>query len=234
MDHRNRQVIDLAAQIGRSANAVALKLSNFASLDPDLRSRGISGMSHRSSADAAIWEEFAADREALIYESEQFRAARLGQTIEEIAPTADLPPELEGREREAVVRVRVNQQYFRRMILARYDAHCCITGLAVPQLLTASHIVPWAEAPELRLNPRNGLCLNALHDRAFDTGLLTVSDDFKVQIDSRVQDSDSAAADFLLRFHGSYLKLPDNFEPAVDLLRRHRERSAMRFPALAD
>src|SRR5207249_653631 len=118
------------------------------------------------------------------------------------------------------------QRYFRSMILARYENRCCVTGLAVPALLTASHIVPWAESPELRLVARNGLCLNALHDRAFDLGIMTVSDDYRVQINRAIVDSDMAAGELLLRYDGEPLKLPVNFTPDGELLRRHRERFA--------
>ena len=76
--------------------------------------------------------------------------------------TGDLPPA--GREREATVRLRVNQSFFRDRILSAYNFRCCVTGLTVQPLLTASHIIPWAEDEKNRLNPRNGLCLNALHD----------------------------------------------------------------------
>ena len=110
------------------------------------------------------------------------------------------------------------------MILTRYEGRCCITGLAVERLLVASHIVPWAEAPELRLNPRNGLCLNALHDRAFDLGLMTITDDFRVALSPEIRDADPLGADYLLRFDGAPLRLSSRFSPDVALLDRHRAR----------
>jgi putative restriction endonuclease len=45
-------------------------------------------------------------------------------------------------------------------VLAAYDYKRCITGIAISELLLASHIVPWATDPKQRMNPRNGLCLN--------------------------------------------------------------------------
>ena len=92
----------------------------------------------------------------------------------------------EGRSREAIIRVRVNQGFFRAAVLASYSARCCITGLSIPQLLMASHIVPWSVDAKNRTNPQNGLCLNAIHDRAFDCGLLTVTTDLKVKLSPRV------------------------------------------------
>lgn len=180
-------------------------------------------MPHGSQADVDIWDEFATDGEALAFESERLLAELTGQDIEATVETSDIA-DVEGREREAIVRTRVNQSYFRRMVLTRYDDRCCITGLAIPELLVASHIVPWAKAPGERMNPRNGLCLNALHDRAFDRGLLTVTDDLHVLIASSVRaDASCATSDLLLRFHGVPLKLPDRFAPDPRLLKYHRE-----------
>ena len=94
-----------------------------------------------------------------------------------------------GREREATVRVRVNQSFFRDRILSAYNFRCCVTGLTVQPLLTASHIVPWAEDEKNRLNPRNGLCLNALHDRAFDRHLMWIEDGYVIRFSPKLTSS---------------------------------------------
>ena len=170
-------------------------------------------MPHGAKGEVDIWDEFAANGEALAFESERLLAERMGHDIEASVETSDLA-DLEGREREAIVRTRVNQSYFRRMVLTRYDDKCCVTSLATPELLVASPIVPWAEAPAERMNPRNGLSLNALHDRAFDRGLLTATNDLHMGIAPSVREGASAAtSDFLLRFDEAPLKLPDRFAP---------------------
>ncbi len=78
----------------------------------------------------------------------------------------EVPDIAEGKTTTAIVQVRVNQARFRRAILASYNATCCMSGLRVPKLLVASHIVPWSIDTQNRLNPSNGLCLSALHDHA--------------------------------------------------------------------
>jgi putative restriction endonuclease len=136
--------------------------------------------------------------------------------------TQDLPPA--GLEREAIVRLRVNQNFFRRRVLSAYNHRCCITGLAVPALLTASHIVPWATDYANRLNPRNGLCLNALHDRAFDRGLLWVYDNFIVRLSKRIRNGsmgDFGDAKWFYQFDGQPLRLPKILSPDPSLLRAH-------------
>src|SRR5258708_2851259 len=171
IDMRNPRVAELARLVGRTIGSASKKLANFARLDPALKARGIRGLSHGAHGEEEVWNEFAAHPESLAFESEQLLAQRLHRPIEEVAEidTRDLPAE--GIEREAVVRIRVNQSFFRRRIVSAYECRCCVTGLRVPELLVASHIIPWAEDVPNRLNPRNGLCLNALHDRAFDRGL---------------------------------------------------------------
>ena len=67
----------------------------------------------------------------------------------------------EGKMKLAAVKVRVNQDIFRKMVLQNYSSKCCITGLSVPDVLRASHINPWSEDEKNRLNTENGLCLSA-------------------------------------------------------------------------
>src|SRR5207253_8454723 len=130
----------------------------------------------------------------------------------------DLPAE--GIEREAMVRIRVNQSFVRRRIVSAYESRCCVTGLRVRELLVASHIIPWSADVANRLNPRNGLCLNALHDRAFDRGLMWVEKGFIVRLSPKLHSAtkNSEPANWLTRFDGQRLILPSNFAPDSKLL----------------
>src|SRR5271170_4577008 len=69
-----------------------------------------------------------------------------------------------GTESKATVKIRRGQQFFRQSILTAYGVRCCISGINVPRLLVASHIRPWSDFPDDRLNPRNGLCLSPFSD----------------------------------------------------------------------
>ncbi|HTQ32234.1 MAG TPA: HNH endonuclease signature motif containing protein [Opitutaceae bacterium] len=220
----NPRLQELAKLLGRSVNSVSLKLANIARLDPALRARGIRGMPHGAKGEAAIWAEFAHDPEALAFESERLLAKYLGKSLEEVAEieTDDLPKA--GIERDAVVKVRVNQSFFRRRILSAYNFRCCVTGLTTQPLLTASHIVPWAEDKENRLNPKNGLCLNALHDRAFDRHLMWIEEGFVIRFAPRLHKTTAATkefVEFLTRFEGQKLLLPEKFSPATEFLKKH-------------
>jgi putative restriction endonuclease len=131
----------------------------------------------------------------------------------------------EGKTRLAIVRTRINQGFFRAAVLAAYENRCCITGLSVVALLNASHIVPWSVDVKNRTNPRNGLCLNAIHDRAFDCGMLTVSPDLKVVISPKVKTerADEATRDFLWRYEQKSISLPQHFAPNEEFLLYHNK-----------
>jgi putative restriction endonuclease len=220
---RNPQVIELARMIGRTPSAVSWKLANFARLDPALQKRNIVGATHGARAEVEIWDEFNNDWEALSFESERLLQLMTGRVVEPAEEDARVFPE--GRTRDSVVRARVNQGFFRSVVLAAYGYRCCITGLSIPQLLNASHIVPWSVDVKNRTNPRNGLCLNAIHDRAFDCGLLTMTPDLKVRISPKVKEnsSDVGAQELLLKYKGVSVSLPRHFAPEPEFLKYHQE-----------
>jgi len=219
----NPEIIALAKILGRTPSAVSWKLANLASLDPSLKKRNIAGASHGSKMDVEVWDEFNGDWDRLAFESEKLLAQKIGKQVEEVSEVDlfDLPRE--GKERDAVVRIRVNQSFFRKAVLAAYNFQCCITGLEIPELLNASHIIPWSKDKENRVNPRNGLCLNAIHDRAFDRYLMTITPEFVVKISKTVKkvNASDAVKDFLLRYDGLEINRPARFLPDPKFLKSH-------------
>ncbi|HKW63425.1 MAG TPA: HNH endonuclease signature motif containing protein [Candidatus Acidoferrum sp.] len=220
---RNPQIIELARAIGRTPSAVSWKLANFARLDPALQKRNIAGASHGARAEVEVWKEFNNDWEGLAFESERLLDEMTGRSFQFIEEAKGFP---EGKSRETLIRARVNQSFFRAAVLAAYGARCCITGLAIPELLTASHIVPWVADVKNRTNPRNGLCLNALHDRAFDRGLLTITTELRVKLSPRLKknSTDGAFKTFLHRYENVQISAPRHFTPSVEFLRYHNKR----------
>lgn len=225
IDKGNSEIISLAKILGRTPSAVVWKLSNFARLDPVLRQRGVVGASHGSKLDVIIWEEFYGNLEQLSFESEVLLAEKVGRKVEEVAEiyVFDLPER--GLERESLVKTRVNQSFFRKAVLAAYNEKCCITGLSISSLLTASHIIPWSIDEVNRMNPQNGLCLNALHDRAFDNGLITVMPDHKVRVSPQIKkiSHDPIVSDLLLKYDGVSIQEPKRFFPDARFLEYHNE-----------
>ena len=218
---RAPEIIELASLIGRTPSAVAMKLVNFASLDPIITSSGRKGLSNASDADREIWNEFHKDWEKLALESEQILSSLRGVdhtlTDDEVKDMVDYT----GGTRATLVETRIKQTFFRRAVLSSYGGCCCITGLSVTQLLNASHIVPWSVDRENRLNPSNGLCLSVLHDRAFDKGLLTVLPDLTIKVAKGLNEygNDNTFIDAaLLAYDGRKIRAPEKFYPRKDLL----------------
>ena len=135
----------------------------------------------------------------------------------------------EGEDKISLTRQRKGQDYFRRMILANYGGRCALTGIDIPQLLLASHIIPWADKSHKndRLNPCNGICLSALYDKAFDQGLITISpDDYSVVLSSVLRENKTKEY-FDKHFGiiiGRKLMMPTEYLPNRDFLAYHRDK----------
>lgn len=221
---RNPEIIRLATLINRTPGAVAMKLVNFASLDPAITSTGRTGLGNAGSLDREVWAEFHADWEKLAVECELLR-----RNLDAGTPTIDeadeqlVPEDFTGETRRVVTEQRIKQNFFRRAVLSSYRGRCCMSGLSEPRLLIASHIVPWSKDKANRLNPSNGLCLSAIHDRAFDKGLITLTDDFRVVVSKELKcKKEPFITKVLLPLDGRVIELPERFMPSVEFLSRHR------------
>jgi len=214
-------VIRIAKIIGRTPDAVHMKIGNLGSLDDRLGEQGISGLTNASKQDREVWNKFYQNWDALseqAYEIEQKMAAK------RIGPLAK-SEQVEGSETVRMTRQRVNQNFFRKAILALYDETCCITEIDIPEVLVASHIKPWAQCePDEKLNPRNGLCLNALHDRAFDRGLIALSEDLHVITSKALTKSQNPIVlSWFLDYNGKQIKTPEDFAPSAEFVNWHRK-----------
>jgi putative restriction endonuclease len=224
LDMRTPEVIKLAGLIGRTPGAVAMKLSNFASLDPAITSTGRKGLEGASNLDREIWDEFHADWETLAVESELLRRKLDADT----QPMDDfeeqlVPEDYTGETRKVVTEQRIKQSFFRRAVLSSYRGRCCMSGLSEIRLLVASHIVPWSRDKVNRLNPSNGLCLSAIHDRAFDKGLITLTDDLKVVVSTVLKrNTEAFVVEVLLPLDGRVIELPERFVPQPEFIAWHR------------
>jgi putative restriction endonuclease len=78
---RTPEIIELSHLIGRSVNSVTLRLANFASCDPYHQQRGVKGMVGGQKQCQPIWDEFADNREALVFESERILVERQNQGL---------------------------------------------------------------------------------------------------------------------------------------------------------
>jgi predicted restriction endonuclease len=225
---RNAEIIQLAAAMGRSSSSLAMKLVNFASLDPVQQARGISGLSGASNADRRIWDEFHANWEGAVTESQALLQTLTGSTTSDNSDAEDeVDASYLGRvtETRREVAVRTAQWFFRKAVLASYAGKCCISGITCRPLLVASHIVPWTAHPAHRLNPRNGLCLSRLHDAAFDRGLITFDAELRLVISQELREhlGNETIKTAFRRYERQPLQLPNRFQPDASFLQHHRE-----------
>lgn len=221
LNHTTPEVKELAKLIGRTANSVAMRLSNFAACDPYILNSGRTGLPGGLSVCSPIWCEYAQDKERLFYEAEQIRADYMHQSIE--CKLRLNESDYSGKDRIAIIKQRVNQDIFRTMILNNYNARCAISGLDIQSLLTASHIIPWADNVEERLNPENGICLSPLYDKAFDKGLITIQPDYEIILSRELKEhshEDFYKQSFQIIEHKKIL-LPDEHRPRPDFLQYH-------------
>lgn len=228
MHSRNPLIIKYAERIGRTPSALAMKLCNIAGLDPAITSTGRKGLEGASSADKAMWEEMQASWDRFAIESQQAESAfGIPAEFESAIDEPSIPDEAidyTGNNKIIQTTTRIGQNFFRRSVLSAYDNRCCITGLGTPRLLVASHIVPWRVDAANRLNPRNGICLSILHDKAFDVGIITIAEDMTVNVSRKyVAQTDTFFKSALLAYDCKPIARPEKFLPQAEFLAYHRQ-----------
>jgi predicted restriction endonuclease len=239
LDHRNPLIIEVAMKLGRTPSSLSMKLCNFASLDPRQQARGIKGLGSSSKSDKEIWNLFNSDWERYGVESEESLQALLDKSgeIETVVSSLfkkvqkqsaiKIPAHIPSGPTETVMtaKARIGQRFFRQSVLASYNIRCCVTGNPIPELLVASHILPWGSYPEHRLNPRNGLCLAQTQDAAFDRGLITFDEDFRLVLGPYLKEhltNEALERNFFV-YEGKPIQMPDKFQPDFYFMQKHRE-----------
>ncbi len=214
--HRNPLIVAVADRINRTPSALSMKMANLASLDPAIIKSGRSGLGNASAKDQEVWDLFHNNWESA-FEKADYILNRITIESEENSYFSE----------DGIVqtKTRRKQTIFRNSILSSYKHTCCISGLSYPKLLVASHIKPWSLDKENRLNPRNGLCLSVLYDKAFDLGLLTITPSFRINISPELisNASDSYSKKSFHSLHGKRITLPEKFVPESSFLEYHNQ-----------
>ena len=223
----NKDIVALAEILGRTPSSVGLKMANLAHYDPALIARNVSGMSNASKLDKEVVDEFNNDWEELSYQAQLILAKYKNNEIatkDAESSAEDVP---EGRDKLGEAKIRIGQHFFRMAVLSAYNNTCCITGIENSELLVASHIKPWrnSDSKTERTNPRNGLCLNALHDKAFDRGLITLSHDYRIVISRELSECtmDNETYSWFHSYEGKQIVLPNKFLPDKNFIEYHND-----------
>jgi len=222
MHSLNPDIIKYSNLIHRTPSALAMKLGNIASLDPEITSTGRKGLSGASETDRAMWNEMQSDWQTFAIETH--RALAFFDNITELDTISlDEPQNYIGKTKEVTSTIRIGQDFFRRSVLSAYNNRCCITGLSLPKFLVASHIVPWRADEKNRLNPMNGVCLSVIHDKAFDSGVITIDDNMTVRVSKKYRmNSDPFFTEVVLSYDKKMIARPEKFYPRSDFLDYHR------------
>ena len=223
----NQEIIQLAQIINRTPDAVAYKMSNLAHYDPELQARNVSGLSHTSKLDKIIYDEFADNIEELSFVAQSLLAQMKNSSVENLLPELQLDHIPSGIDKEQQTKVRIGQYFFRMSVLMSYGNACCITGLKNRELLVASHIKPWSvsDVKTERTNPSNGLCLNAMHDKAFDRGFITIDKNYRIVNSRFIKDvaMDDKTREWFSYYNGKEIILPDKFLPGEKFIEYHND-----------
>jgi putative restriction endonuclease len=108
------------------------------------------------------------------------------------AELAELPAVIVGTEVERMVRQRIGQNKFRDALMDYWGGACAVTGVAVSEVLRASHTKPWAEcgSDAERLDVFNGFLLSANLDSLFDRFLISFDEQGDLIISSALSGGD--------------------------------------------
>ena len=116
--------------------------------------------------------------------------------------------EIEKRYVIREAKTRVHQAEFRARVMLAYSNRCAMTGLPVPQLLEAAHIIPDThEASTAQVS--NGISLSRLHHRAYDADLIGIDPDFRIHLNADLLSTqDGPLLESMKQLEGQRISIP--------------------------
>lgn len=143
------------------------------------------------------------------------------------------PPEIYRKEMQSFINQREEDEIFLRSSLFKreipkiYNNTCCISGMRIEAILNISmidacHIVPFSESYDDTITNGIALCPN-LH-RAFDRGLISIDESFRVLVSKTFQEEESNYG--IRAFEGRKIRLPEfsRYYPLIENIKWHREK----------
>lgn len=119
---------------------------------------------------------------------------------------------------------RIGQDRFSAAVRANYENRCCFPGCNVddPRFLVGAHIARWTDAPDMRGDLANGLCLCLLHDKAFEIGVFTLTETGTVAIHRTPIATNGAWSGHLAKFAGVSISIPSGaIKPSARAVQMH-------------
>lgn len=215
----NPDIIKLAEFIGRTPSSVGMRLSNYASCDPELRAAGIKGLNSGIKTCQPYWDEFANSRGKL-------KSAAIESRINLIQTNSTDSNQFYTHISEWDNLVNEMYDYkFQDIVSKNYHEHCAISGMKAQQFLVGCHIIPSSENEEESMNANNGIYLNLLYARAFVEGLIGFDKDFKIHFSSELKKHKFEDGYYVFqRYEGKHLQLGDVVvKPSESFLEWHMD-----------
>lgn len=112
-------------------------------------------------------------------------------------------------ERTRSISARIGQGQFSRSVRSNYGGTCCFPSCTVDdrEFLVGAHIARWSDDTSQRGRISNGLCLCLIHDKAFELGLFTLREDYRVVVNEKACGDDRWVSRILRRYDGQPIKL---------------------------
>lgn len=129
----------------------------------------------------------------------------------------------EARTYETIVQARSMPVALRKAALSWYDSRCPVSGVDHDGLLDVAHVLPWSDHPDHRTDPENVMVLDKTHHEAFDRGLFTVDDDYRLCVAPDFETESNVLERTLLDQRGERIGFPSSRRPSPDFLQQHNE-----------
>ena len=110
---------------------------------------------------------------------------------------------------ETTIHARVVDPEFRATVLSRHEQTCPVSGVDHPGLLDVAHVLPWSDYPQYRADVTNVLPLSKTHHAAFDRGLFTIDQDYRLRVNPQFETQSDLLQRTLIDRAGQQLTLPD-------------------------
>lgn len=226
INNKNPLIKEYADLLNRSYGSLKAKLWNLGSHDPEIIEAGQSSLKNTGSIEKKIWASYFEKPEYTLWQAKKvidhLKISQNCNSIEYENIFSEIPV---GEEKLSYEFRRVNQDYFRKTVLIAYGFKCAITKLNIYSILEACHIIPWSQDKQNRLDPRNGICLNPLHHKAFDQGLITFDDQYRLILSSQLKDylEQQIVQELFVRFENTPLDIPKKFRPTKEILEYHQD-----------
>ncbi len=161
--------------------------------------------------------------------SEIEKITQINQDLQDLSSELDISEtaNYDAQSKESLKTAIIRNAFFRKAVLHTYEYKCAFCGLKVMKsskyyIVDGAHIKPFGEFHDSRI--KNGISLCKNHHWAFDTGLFTVDEKYKIVMSTKFEE-ESPNAQSMKDFHGKDLHLPrlEKFYPELEAFEWHRQ-----------